>query len=548
MVAAGVRAGRWRQGNAGASGSLAAVPIPDGASRSARPAAIPRGLVDVALRAGVELAQPSWTNIIITGITHDSRAVLPGDIYAALPGGKTHGARFAAAAAAAGASAILTDEAGAAGAGPVGVPLVVVPAPRAVLGRIAAYVYGEPAASLLMIGITGTSGKTTTSYLVEAGLRAAGRTTGLIGTVETRLAGEPLDAAGGDAPPHGHGLTTPESTDLHALFAMMRERGVDSVAMEVSSHALAYGRVDGITFDVAVFTNLSQDHLDFHGDMAGYFAAKRALFTPQRARLGVVNVDDDYGRQLATSAEIPIVTVSPSGASHADWSARGIEAGIGSGQTGFTLVGPDALAVASGVGVLGRFNVANAALALVALVAAGVNPAAAAAGVAACSGVPGRMERIEVGQAFLAVVDYAHKPAAISTVLRALREATKGRLIAVVGCGGDRDMAKRPLMGAAAARDADVVVITDDNPRSEDPAAIRAAALSGTRRVATAERADVIEIGDRRAAIRYAVALAGPHDTVAVLGKGHEQGQERAGRVTPFDDRAQLRAVIEESR
>ena len=510
------------------TGSLTAVP-------TLRPHAVaPRPLDAAAAVIGLRPPPAGWARVQLTGITHDSREVRPGDLYAALPGASDHGARFADAAAHAGAAAILTDADGEVPAQQSGLPVLVVPRPRAVLGKLAAWVYGEPAGDLLLIGVTGTNGKTTTAHLAEAGLRAAGHQTGLVGTVETRIG----DAATASV------RTTPESTDLHALFAVMRERGVTAAVMEVSSHALAFGRVDGVVYDVVVFTNLSQDHLDFHQDMEGYFAAKRSLFTSQRARHGVVNIDDDYGRRLVAESEIPVVTVSMSGRMKADWS--GTDVALRAGEGALTAIGPGGVSVPIQVGMPGRYNLENALLAVVALATAGIPVEQAAAGVGACPGVPGRMERIDTGQPFLAVVDYAHTPDAIATALATLREVTKGRLVAVVGCGGDRDRAKRPLMGEVGARGADVLVITDDNPRSEDPAAIRAEALAGANRVPELERAELAEIGDRSAAIAFAARLAGPHDTVVILGKGHEQGQETGGAVMPFDDRAVLRARLTE--
>jgi len=498
-------------------------------------AVVPRPLDAAAAVVGLRTPPTGWAGVQLTGITHDSREVRPGDLYAALPGASDHGARFADAAANAGAAAILTDVEGEVQARRSGLPVLVVPRPRAVLGKLAAWVYGEPAGGLLLIGVTGTNGKTTTAHLAEAGLRAAGHQTGLVGTVETRIG----DAATASV------RTTPESTDLHALLAVMRERGVTAAVMEVSSHALAFGRVDGVLYDVAAFTNLSQDHLDFHRDMEDYFATKRSLFTPQRARRGVVNIDDDYGRRLAAESEIPVVTISATGRREADW--MGTDAVLGAAESALTAIGPGGVSVRIHVGMPGRYNLENALLAVVALATAGIPVEEAAAGVGACPGVPGRMERIDTGQPFLAVVDYAHTPDAIATALATLREVTKGRLVAVVGCGGDRDRAKRPLMGEVAARGADVLVITDDNPRSEDPAAIRAAALVGATSVPGPERAELAEVSDRSAAIAYAVRLAGPRDTVVILGKGHEQGQEIGGAVMPFDDRAVLRAALTET-
>ncbi len=464
----------------------------------------------------------------------DSRAVLPGDVYAAVPGAHTHGARFATVARDGGAVACVTDETGGDAARAAGLATYVVDDPRRVLGPLAAWIYGEPARALTTIGVTGTNGKTTTAYLLEAGWRAAGRATGLIGTIETRIGDETVPSV----------RTTPESTDLQALFAVMRERGVEAVAMEVSSHALALGRVDGTTFDVAVFTNLSQDHLDFHPDLESYFQAKASLFTPERARIAVVDTDDAYGARLArlaADAGLAVVTVSPGGNVAADWRVEDLVTS-GAGST-FTLLGPDGVSVAGGTQLAGVFNVDNAALAVVALAAAGVDLVAAAAGVQACAGVPGRMERVETGGRFLALVDYAHSPDSLERLLVTARGLLEpgGRLTVVVGAGGDRDPYKRSIMGAIAARDADVVVLTSDNPRSEDPLAILAAMREGAESV---PGASVETEPDRRAAIAAAVRGARPGDVVVVAGKGHEQGQEISGVIHPFDDRVVLREAI----
>ncbi|GAB2607930.1 UDP-N-acetylmuramoyl-L-alanyl-D-glutamate--2,6-diaminopimelate ligase [Streptomyces capparidis] len=468
----------------------------------------------------------------VTGITHDSRAVSPGDLYAALPGARFHGADFAAQAVERGAAAVLTDPAGAERV-TAGVPLLVVDDPRAVMGELAATVYGNPGRDLLRIGVTGTSGKTTTAYLLEGGLRASGEPTGLVGTVETRIGDERIKSE----------RTTPEATDLQALFAVMRERGVRAVAMEVSSHALVLGRVDGVVFDVAVFTNLSPEHMEFHSDMEDYYRAKADLFTPRRSRLGVVNVDDAYGRRLAGEAGVPVVTFSAEGAPDADWRAEDVVLGP-LGST-FRVTGPGGQRADASVPLPGAFNVANALAAIAALVAAGEPLEHAVAGVAAVPGVPGRLERVDAGQPFLAVVDYAHKTDAVESVLRTLRAVTPGALHIVVGCGGDRDPHKRAPMGAAAARLADTAVLTSDNPRSEDPLAILATMLAGAVSVPAHERGAVLVDADRAAAIATAVARARPGDTVLVAGKGHEQGQETAGVVRPFDDRQVLREAIE---
>ncbi|WP_371496542.1 UDP-N-acetylmuramoyl-L-alanyl-D-glutamate--2,6-diaminopimelate ligase [Kitasatospora sp. NBC_00374] len=513
--------------------SLRAVPKPDQISASPpRPteeAAMP--FAEVARLLGLEPVDGPQ----VTGITHDSRAVRPGDVYVAFPGANHHGAAFAAAAVAAGAAAVLTDAAGAELAADCGAPLLVVESPRASMGELAAAVYGRPSEQLLMIGLTGTNGKTTTSYLVEGGLRGAGQLPGVIGTVEMRVGDERIKSE----------RTTPESTDLHGVLAVMRERGADAVVMEVSSHALVFGRVDGVVYDVALFNNLTPEHLDFHPDMEDYYRAKARLFQPDKARRGVANLDDAYGRRLAAEAPIPMATFSALGDPDADW--RALDVRLGPASSAFTVAGPDGALADASVPLPGPFNVANALGAIAALVTAGVPLAAAVAGVAAVPGVPGRLERVDAGQPYVAVVDYAHKPDALKAVLESLREVTKGRLHVVVGCGGDRDPYKRGPMGAIAARLADTAVLTSDNPRSEDALAILVAMLSGAAEVPEAERGEVLVVPDRAAAIARAVAYAHAGDTVLVAGKGHELGQYVRGEVRPFDDRQVLREAIERS-
>jgi UDP-N-acetylmuramoyl-L-alanyl-D-glutamate--2,6-diaminopimelate ligase len=475
-------------------------------------------LADLAALLGVATDK----TVDVTGVTHASSAVRPGDLYAALPGSRRHGAEFIAAAAGAGAVAVLTDQAGADRAAAAGLPALVVDDPRGRLGTVASRVYGEPTTKLTMIGITGTAGKTSTAYLIESGLRAAGRRTGLIGTVETRLGDLVLDSA----------RTTPEATDLHAALAVAVENGVDAVVMEVSSHALTLGRVEGVRFAVGGFTNLGLDHLDFHADVDEYFAAKARLFDG-RSAVEIVNADDPYGRRLIRPGTVTY------GVTEGDWHASDV-ASDGFGQR-FTAHGPGGLAVAAGVAMPGRHNVSNALLAIAALVAVGVDAPVAARGVADCPGVPGRMERVTAPGPVTGVVDYAHKPDSVAEVLAALRGlAGAHRLICVIGAGGDRDRAKRPLMGGAAARTADIVIVTDDNPRTEDPAAIRAELLVAARK----EAAEIIEVDGRRAAIGAAVRLSAPGDVIALLGKGHERGQEVRGEVYPFDDRVELAAAL----
>jgi UDP-N-acetylmuramoyl-L-alanyl-D-glutamate--2,6-diaminopimelate ligase len=492
---------------------------------------------------------PGADGVLVTGACLDSRAVRPGDLYAALPGARTHGARFAGTAAEAGAVALLTDAEGVRLAAGSGLPALVVPDPRAVLGAVAARVHGDPGTRLRMYGVTGTNGKTTTTYLLDGALRRGGRSTGLVGTVETRVGDETLASV----------RTTPEATDLQALLALMVERGVAACSMEVSSHALALHRVDGVVFDVAGFTNLSQDHLDFHPTMADYFEAKAELFTPARARRAVVCVDDEWGRRLAgraSGAGLPVTTLATvSAAGGADWRVTGRKV-AGSGID-FTLTGPDGVPVAARCPLPGDFNVANTAVALLVLVADGVPAAEAAGWLAQACPVPGRMEPVRgagVPGEPLAVVDYAHSPDAITAAARSLRAGPAepmeraeraGPLVVVLGAGGDRDREKRPLMGAAAAAVADVVVVTDDNPRSEDPAAIRAAVVAGARSAGgTGRTAEVVEIGDRAAAIAEGVRRAWGGGTLLVAGKGHETGQEVAGVVHPFDDRTVLARAL----
>ncbi|MEU8929598.1 UDP-N-acetylmuramoyl-L-alanyl-D-glutamate--2,6-diaminopimelate ligase [Streptomyces sp. NPDC048409] len=491
-------------------------------------------LAELADQLGVAVPDTTADTVAVTGITHDSRAVRPGDVYAALPGARLHGADFVAQAAGLGAAVVLTDPAGAERAAATGLPVLVVDDPRARMGELAATIYGHPGRDLLQIGITGTSGKTTTAYLVEGGLRSA-RSTGLIGTVEMRIGDERIKSE----------RTTPEATDLQALFAVMRERGVEAVAMEVSSHALVLGRVDGCVFDIAVFTNLSPEHMEFHSGMEDYFQAKAQLFTPRRSKRGVVNVDDEYGRRLAREAGVPVVTYSAEGHPDADWRAADVH--IGPMDSTFTVLGPEGVRVAAKSPLPGPFNVANTLAAIVALAVAGLDPQTAADGVAAVPGVPGRLERVDAGQPYLAVVDYAHKTDAVESVLKALRKVTKGRLHIVLGCGGDRDTTKRAPMGAAAARLADTAVLTSDNPRSEDPLAILATMLEGAATVPAHERGEVLLFEERAAAIAAAVARAHPGDTVLVAGKGHEQGQDIAGVVRPFDDRQVLREAIQKT-
>lgn len=488
--------------------------------------------VGAALASGSTPHHPEVVpDVLVTGVTSGAQETHPGDLFVALAGASTHGARHVGAALERGAVAVLTDAVGAVELaeypGPVP-PVLVHPAPRRVLGALAAAVYGRPSERLTVIGITGTSGKTTTAYMIEAGLRAGGRTAGLVGTIGIRIDGVDLASA----------LTTPEAPALQALFAAMGEQGVDTVVMEVSSHALALGRVGGTQFAVGGFTNLSRDHLDFHASMDDYFEAKALLFDPGsalRARTAVVCIDDDAGRAMAARAG-DVITVSAAG-QPAQWRALEVSP-VGAGGQEITVVDPAGAPHRVGIGLPGHYNVANCLVALAVLDAIGICPEQASAGLREIR-VPGRLEQIDRGQDFLAAVDYAHKPGALRAVLTALRQRDR-RLAVVFGAGGERDPGKRAPMGAVAAELADVVVVTDDNPRGEDPMSIRREILAG----AVQGTAEVVEIADRRAAIRHAVAWAEPGDVVVIAGKGHETGQHGADGTHPFDDRVELAEAL----
>ena len=467
-------------------------------------------------------------DVAVSGVTLDSRSVLPGDLYVGLPGAATHGARFADQAVAAGAVAVLTDRAGAVLSDGCGVPVVAVADPRAALARVAARAYGRPAERMTMLGVTGTTGKTSTTFLLAAGLTTAGRRVGTIGTLGFRLGGEVLASSRTT-------VTTPEAPDLHALLAYLAEQGADAVAMEVSSHALALHRTDELSFDVAGFTNLGRDHLDFHHSVEEYFQAKARLFRDGHSRLAAIGIDDEFGRRLAAEVSGAGGTVVTTGAApDANYRVLSTEP-LAAGGSRLVLGTPSGQRELS-IGLLGAFNARNAATAAAMLELAGVDLDAAVPGFAAAV-VPGRMQLVDLGaDAPHAVVDFAHTPESVAAALAAL---PAGRRIAVLGCGGDRDQAKRGPMGAAAAANADVVVVTDDNPRSERPADIRAAVLAGAREAAPSSTR-VVDGGDRADAIGLALGMAGPGDWVAVLGKGHETGQQLADRTIPFDDAIEL--------
>ena len=440
-----------------------------------------------------EVVGPSAVEVL--DLAYDARDARPGALFFCVPGSRADGHGFAQQAVSNGAVALVVER-----RLDIGVPQVVVPDARAAMAVAADEFFGRPTVELQVAGVTGTSGKTTTSFLVYAILAAAGRRPGLLGTIEARVGGER----------RGVVRTTPEAIDLQRTFREMLDAGDRSCAMEASSHASELHRLDRVRFATLVFTNLSQDHLDFHGDMESYFQAKRRLFLTDPRPRGVINVGDEYGRRLA--AELPdAITFSSDDAGALD----GID-----------------------LKLRGRFNVENALGALLTARALGIDDGAIKRGLESVRGVPGRFEPVDEGQPFTVVVDYAHKPDALEKVLHAARElAREHRVICVVGAGGDRDRGKRPLMGRIASELADVAIVTSDNPRSEDPLAIIDAIVAGTTREVEVE-------SDRAAAIALAIEAAREGDVVLIAGKGAEQGQELADRTIPFDDRDAARDAL----
>jgi UDP-N-acetylmuramoyl-L-alanyl-D-glutamate--2,6-diaminopimelate ligase len=440
--------------------------------------------------------------------THDSRQVRPGWGFACVPGGQVDGHDFAARAVELGAELLLVER-----ELPLDVAQIVVSDVRRAMGPVAAAIHGHPAKKLRMIGITGTNGKTTTTHLLGSILQAAGCEQRQLGTLSGAR-------------------TTPEAPDLQRRLAEFVEDGVDAVVMEVSSHALALHRVAGTRFDVSVFTNLGRDHLDLHESMESYFRAKASLFSPELTEIGVSNLDDPYGRLVLDVAAIEMV-----GFSHDD----ALDVGVGVDHHSFTWRGHPVV-----VPIGGRFNVMNTLAALTAAEALGIDIEAAVRGLAECPPVPGRFEVVSDPERheFAVVVDYAHTPDGLNELLAAARTLADGaNVIAVFGCGGDRDVEKRPMMGSVAAQNADIVVITSDNPRHEDPAAIIAAAAAG---IDAEHRQEVLTEVDRRAAIAVALDTAQPGDVVVIAGKGHETTQTIGDDVRPFDDRVVARELLAE--
>lgn len=448
-------------------------------------------------------------DVTVTGLTVDSGRVQPGDVFVALPGRHTHGAEFVTQAVEGGAVAVVTDADGAERCRSASVPVVVVANPRQKLGTWCARFFGTAALPLRVFGVTGTNGKTTVAHLVEAAAARFGLTTGVIGTLGIRYPG--TEIAGW--------RTTPEAPDVHRTLVDMADCGVKLAILEVSSHAVSEHRIDGVKFDLVAFTNLSRDHLDYHGTMESYYQAKADLFVPERARRAVIGVDDDWGARLASQTAVAHTTWSTSDP-EADWFGQAIDGGL-------RVRTPERTAIQATMDLPGDFNIANATCAIAVVTELGISIDHDAF---AETRIPGRMEGFRTKDGVLVVVDYAHTPDAIERVIANCSHSP--RTIVVLGAGGDRDSAKRFAMGAAT-RPASLVVVTDDNPRSEEPQSIRNQLLAGAHSVDV----QTIEIADRRAAVRTAIEQAEPGDTVLVLGKGHETGQEVAGVVHPFDDR-----------
>jgi UDP-N-acetylmuramoyl-L-alanyl-D-glutamate--2,6-diaminopimelate ligase len=465
----------------------------------------------------------------VRGVSADSRTVRPGDCFVAVPGLRQDARRFVPDAVRRGATLVITEGEPLAD---LAVAQVLVPSARVALGRVADAYYGRPSRQLTIVGITGTNGKTTTSYLVEALLRARGLRTGVLGTIQYRLGDRALPA----------GQTTPEALELQSMLARMYEDGVRGVSMEVSSHALALARVDELRFDVAVFTNLTQDHLDFHGTLDAYREAKRRLFellerSPKPGRTAVVNADDPSGIEMTRGLSVPILTFGlREGAAvrAVEWSStlEGVRLVAVTPSGTLTLSSP----------LIGEHNVMNLLAAIGTGLALGLGPGEIARGLAGVGTVPGRFEQVRAGQPFLVVVDYAHTPDALERVLGTARKLTRRRLGVVFGCGGDRDRGKRPIMGEIAARLANRIWVTSDNPRTESPEAIIDEIVVGLQRAGAEGR--FVRQSDRRAAMADALTWAGPDDTVVIAGKGHETYQIVGTETLPFDDREVAREIL----
>ncbi|WP_235916357.1 UDP-N-acetylmuramoyl-L-alanyl-D-glutamate--2,6-diaminopimelate ligase [Antrihabitans cavernicola] len=457
----------------------------------------------------------------LTGISQDSRTAQPGDLYVALSGSRHHGIDFADEAKRNGAVAILSDR------DSHTLPTIVVADPRRVLGPLASWFHHHPSRALDVYGVTGTNGKTSTAYLIDAGLRAAGVTSGLITGVEVRGRGEPRRAV----------RTTPEASDLQQILATFAAQRLSAVAMEVSSHALALYRTAGTHFGVGVFTNLDRDHLDFHADMDAYYSAKASLFTPGRCDSAVIGTDDEFGRRLAAEVDVPSTTFSTSDAG-ADFFVDDVRADRAG--TSFTLR-CDLGTLPVRLRLLGHHQADNAAAAIAALYAGGVDVPSAIDGIEKLDLVPGRLQPVDEGQPFVALVDYVHNTAGQRRLFPYLRSLTSGRVIVVMGATGERDPGKRDPLGFNAARQADVVIVTDESPHFDAAYDLREEVASGARRARSAE---VMTVADRAEAIATAVARATPGDVVVIAGRGHDPVQVHGNVETPFDDRAALKSAL----
>jgi UDP-N-acetylmuramoyl-L-alanyl-D-glutamate--2,6-diaminopimelate ligase len=485
-----------------------------------------RTIASVAAIANGNLIGDSTT--LITGVSVSSKDVQKGDLFIALPGEKSHGAEFVAEAISLGAVAVLTDAEGAAKISQL--PVIVSTNPRRAAGVISAWFYSEPMRDLYSVGVTGTNGKTTVTTLLHQIMSAAGRESGLIGTVETLIGAEVIASK----------RTTPESTELQALSAVMRERHMRNLVMEVSSHAISLERIRGSHFAVVAFTNLSQDHLDFHKTMQAYFEAKAKLFTFEFADLAVINIDDSYGVKLAELTELPVMTVSRDNQS-ASWHYASITKDYVGAHV--AIRGSGGILIEGKVHLHGGYNFDNLLMAVAIASESGIDPIDIAAILPQLTGAAGRLESVRLGQNFTALVDYAHSPDAVARVLETAHEISDGRVIAVLGCGGDRDSSKRALMGKALHEGSDVAFFTSDNPRTEKADSILVQMTLGL----DIQPPSAI-IQDRSEAIKAAVNEAKDGDLVLILGKGHEKGQEISGVVHPFDDRVELARAIEDKK
>ena len=476
------------------------------------------------------------SSIVVTGISMNTGDLRPGDLFVAMPGKKTHGANFVTKAIEIGAVAVITDSAGKEQLGNTSIPVLILENPREHLGELAAFVYGNTPGNVPMLfGTTGTNGKTSTSYLLEGILRQLGRTTGLTSTAERHIAGEIIVSR----------LTTPESPEMQALIARMRERGVTDVAIEVSAQALSQMRVDGLRFDVVGFTNLSHDHFDDYGGFEPYLKAKAELFTKRRAQSGVVCLDTQYGARIVELSEVPVTTISSKKEVAADWHVEVLEelAGV----TRFRLTGTEGRTLESSVPLIGAHMAANAGLAVVMAVSAGYDftdiANAIATGIDAY--LPGRTELVSPTGAPAVYVDFGHSPDAFLNTLAAVRKVTTGKVLMLFGADGDRDPSKREDMAKVAAAGCDILVITDHHPRFENPAAIRKTLFEAAKNLRP--ELEILEVSPPEAAIRAAVKLVGPGDSILWAGPGHQDYRDIEGVRTPYSARAEARAALTEA-